>query len=115
MQQFIKQRATLEGAITFETAAVDVSGASLLVHMLIVHGIGGTSPSLTLQPETSDDLEVWSPFGTSIALSATGQQPESDDVKSQPYGRYIRYKVTFAGTGNPNVTYSIVLNTHQSS
>ena len=114
MQYFIKQRATLEGAITFHTPAIDVSGVAALVHTLILYGITGVGAGLTIQPQTSEDLETWSNFGTSVALSAAGQGLGADDVLTNTFGRYIRYEISLVGT-TPTCIYSVILNTHQSS
>ena len=115
VQTFIKQRATETGDVGFRTPAVDVEGFPLLSIELIVYTLLGTTPSITATMQTSNDLESWeSVSNTDVSLSATGQDRVAVDLKTDPYGRYVRWLITISGT-TTSIEYSLVLNTYASS
>jgi len=114
MQQFIKQRHTLEGEITFETPAVDLGDVAFFIGNLIVYTITGAAASLSIQAQTSDDLDTWTNVGSPFAGSTAGSTRAAVDAKSDLFGRYVRFELAFTGT-TPTVSYSLVINTHHSS
>ena len=115
MQQFIKQREVLTAGYVFFTAPIDVGGMPLLVSELIVYSITGTSPVLTAQLQSCGDLETWRDVtGADTALAAVGSDLDATRADTVPYGQYIRYMITLAGT-TPQCEYSLILNTYQSS
>ena len=114
MQIFVKQRETISGAITFHTSAIDVSGAAMMVTGVNVYDTGGTSPVISVQQQTGDDLETWTNIGSAISVSSVDQDYQTIKADTTPYGRYTRYQIDLSGT-DPVMNYSIVLNTHSSS
>lgn len=117
MQQFIKQRATETGDISFVTPAIDVAGIPLIATELVVFDLQGTTPSIAVQVQGSNDLETWTDnggTGATISRTSVGTDSGAVQASANPYGRYIRYKIDITGT-TTRVFYSLVLNTYQSS
>jgi hypothetical protein len=115
VQTFVKQRATETGDITFNTPAIDVSGMPLLTHELIVYDINGSTPDITVTPQTSSDLQTWKDIGgTALNLTAAGSVIQPSRAATVPYSRYVRYKIVISGTVT-SIEYSLVLNQFASS
>jgi hypothetical protein len=114
MTQPMKNRETITGAVTLYTNPLDVSNFPLLVLTLVVYAMSGTTPSLTIQIQTSDDLETWMSVGSSFNLAAAGMAKSSFTAQTDVYGRYVRAQVVLAGT-SPLANYSLFLNAFPST
>ena len=116
MQHWIKQRATENGDIGFQTPAIDVSGQALLVTEIIVYNLAGSALDIAIQIQSSNDLQTWTNLAAagSDNLAAVGATSLGTPATSGLYGRYIRYAVTISGTTS-SIQYSIVLNTFPST
>ena len=114
MQIVVWDRETLTGAITVETPAIDVEGIPVVEVVVSVHGISGTSPQLTLQLQTSDDMETWADVGADIDMTATGYGADTYPVVDDLYARYVRIEAALTGT-DPVVNATVSLNTYESS
>lgn len=116
MQVPYRVRETIAGnGATADLAPIDVQSMPLLVLAMIAHSLTGTSPVLTVQMQTSEDLESWVNFGSTLTLSAQGTDREPFLLTSTPYGRYVRVQLTLAGGATPTACYSLYLNTYASS
>jgi len=115
MQQFVKQRETIYGQAVIVTPPIDVAEIPLISTELIMYSVTGTSPNLSALLQSSGDLETWTAVGsTDNALGAQGADFQVAKADTTPYGRYIRYVITLAGT-TPQCEYSLILNTFPSS
>ena len=114
MQYMMQNRVTHTQAADFQTPYIDVSDSPLLTLNAIVYSNGGTSPVASVTLQTSDDLETWVNVGSALAISAVGSELRAFAAHTLPYGRYVRLSIDITGT-DPIVTYSVALNTFQSS
>jgi hypothetical protein len=95
------------------TPRTDVSDFRELVLRLIVHAISGTTPSLQVQLQTSDDEETWSNVGSALSLSSVGTTATAlvCTASGQEFGRWIRASITLTGT-NATTNLGVYLNGH---
>jgi hypothetical protein len=114
MQMVLKNRETVTGQVTVFSTVVDVSNMPLLTACLVVYAVSGTGPSVTIQVQTSDDLETWQNVGSSFNLTAAGMQKAAFTAQTDVYGRYIRCSIAVAGT-SPLFNFSLWLNAFPST
>lgn len=91
---------------TGQSAAQDVGGQSQLGVLLDVTAVSGTTPSMTLSVEWSDDGTTWYQADTAdafTALTAAGKRAREFDVK----GPYARVVWTITGT-TPSFTFDVL-------
>jgi hypothetical protein len=85
--------------------SVDVGGASGLRSISVVTAaVGGTTPSLVIQPQTSPDNSTWVSVGgqyTAITANGTAAKPTLG-----PLDRYFRLNYTVTGT-TPTFTLTV--------
>jgi hypothetical protein len=85
--------------------SVDVGSASGLRSISVVTAaVGGTTPSLTIQPQTSPDNSTWSSIGapyTAITANGTVAKPAL-----APLDRYFRLNYVVTGT-TPTFTLTV--------
>lgn len=91
------------GAQTASTTETDVElGDSPAMNLaLVVTAASGTSPTLNVTIEGSDDGTNWYTLGTFAQLTAAGTER-----KAFLTARYVRSRSTIAGT-TPSFTYSV--------
>ena len=106
MQITLKDRETITGVLTIYTAPVDLASMSMFTFNVTVHSAGGTSPTLTLAWETSDNLEDWLQLTGSTSQDAIGTSIDSHEAKTSKYGRYVRASIAVTGT-SPIYNYSL--------
>jgi len=112
MYQQLFTRLGLTGSGTYEVSQpVSMQGANAAQVDVVVISLAGTSPTVTLQLQESNDLENWKDKGSSSgALSATGYTLVAA-VTAISSG-YVRVKATAGGT-SPVAVLSVGLNTSQ--
>lgn len=93
---------------------IDMSNVPFFIVGFITHAIAGTTPTLDVDIETSDDLETWADLGLTIQADAAEYLRQSVDLKTTPCGRYIRVKMSGAGA-NLTVEFSVYINTYPST
>lgn len=113
MQVTAKDHEQLSGVVTVKSDPVDMSDLPALTATMVVHSIDGTSPDLEIGLETSDNLEDWVSFGSSVSRSTAGVSLAAARASSTHYGRYVRASIALTGT-DPVVVYSLILNTFPS-
>lgn len=91
------------GAQTENTngSAVETAGGSVSL-TLAVTAASGTSPTLDITIQGSDDATTWYTLGT--FAQKTGAATE---IKAFPAPKFVRYASTIGGTDTPSFTYSI--------
>lgn len=114
MQITIKDSDALNGEATIRTSTIDVSEIPLLTVALIVHTIGGGSASISVQLETSENLEDWDDVGSPISQGSAIPTKAAFKAGTDVWGRYLRTTITFTGT-TPKIVYSLYMNTFPSS
>ena len=115
MQVTLKNRETLSGVITIFTIPVDVSRMSLTTIMLVVYSLSGTgTPTITIQFQTSNDMETWKDCGSPFNRTATGESLVGLVASTDGYQRYLRASIALTGT-SPLVSYSLWTNLFTSS
>ena len=99
----ILSSATKTSSVTNATG-VDFDGRDTqpLTYLLIVTAASGTSPTLDVKIQESDDNSTWRDFAAFKQMTTTGQEP----VTGKSDARYRRYYATIAGT-NPSFTMQI--------
>lgn len=90
------------GAQTVSTngSAVENEGGALSL-TLAVTAASGTSPTLDITIQGSDDASTWYTLGTFTQKTTTGTEK-----RAFPAAPYVRYASTIGGT-TPSFTYSI--------
>lgn len=85
--------------------AVDIGSASVLRSIAVVTAaVGGTTPSLTIQPQTSVDGTTWTSVGSAwTAITANGSTTKP---LLSPLERYFRLNYTVTGT-TPTFTLTV--------
>jgi hypothetical protein len=82
--------------------SVDVGSAAVLRGAVITaSAVGGTTPSLTIQPQTSPDNTNWTNVGTAFAALTANGSTAAKTVG--PLDRYFRLNYTVTGT-TPTLT-----------
>ena len=114
MQIIVKDRDSINGAVTVKSLSFDLSDVPMVTGSLVLHAIGGTGPDLSIQLETSDNLEDWTSVGSAFGRSSTGTQLAAFLASAAPWGRYLRASIVLAGT-EPYAVFSLWLNTFPSS
>jgi hypothetical protein len=115
MQVTLKNRETLSGVVTINTIPVDVSRMGLTTLMLVVYSISGSgSPTITIQLQTSNDMETWVDCGSSFNRTSAGETLDALQASADGYQRYLRASIALTGTG-PLVSYSLWANLFQGS
>lgn len=99
----LRASATSTSSVTNATG-VDFSGADLLptVYRLTVSAASGTSPTLDVKIQDSDDNSTWADLAHFNQMTAVGM----DFITVRSNRRYRRYNATIAGT-NPSFTFQI--------
>jgi hypothetical protein len=108
MQITAKNHDSLSGALTIFSIPIDSTEMSLITAMLTVYTISGGG-ALTIQMQTSDDLETWKDFGSTFSRSAAGSALAAFTALGSVYQRYVRMSITLSGS-SPLVTYSLWAN-----
>ena len=112
MQIILLENANLAGPVSMRTEIVDMEGIAAFTVLLNVLDIKGTSPQVSVQVRTSDDLETWTDIGSAITANAAGQDPPTAfRVTTTPYSRYVQAVVTLSGT-DPSIVVSLTVNTY---
>jgi hypothetical protein len=90
---------------TGNSPAVDVGQAGVLRGLSVTAAaVGGTTPSLTIQPQTSPDNSTWTNFGSQYsAITANGTAAHPAIT---PLERYFRLAYTVTGT-TPTFTLTV--------
>ena len=115
MQYTLKNRETMTGAVSVVTHPVDVSDVPFFSVNITVHARSGTSPTLSISFETSDNLEDWAALTAGpVAQNDPGTTLAGVRVSTDPYGRYVRCLIVSAGT-TPMYNYSLWINTFAST
>lgn len=83
-------------------SSVDVSGKAGLDVYLEVTAVAGTSPTLSVQVETSRDGSAWSALGPAVAVTAVG----TVRIVRAGAQRYVRVSYTVSGS-SPSFTFAI--------
>jgi hypothetical protein len=114
MQIILKNRETLTGTVTVFSTVFDASSMPVFTATLIAYAMAGTAPTLTVQFQTSEDLETWLDVSGALSLSATGVNHLACRAETAVYGRYVRAEIETTGT-NPLANYSLVVDLFPSS
>ena len=114
MQITVKDRESLNGEVTLRSDPFDLSDIPMFTATLLVYAIGGTSPEISIQLETSDNLEDWTGVGSAITANSLDMSLTCFVATTHPWGRYVRAMIQLSGT-SPNVVYSFWVNTFPSS
>ncbi len=107
-------RTSLETGETLTSPAVSAEDISVLVASLTAYQVSGTSPSLQVMIQTSDDGEVWASVGAILTSTANGLTFGNFVVTTNEWGRLVRAVITISGTGAV-FEFALGLHTHQSS
>jgi phage gp36-like protein len=83
-------------------SAVDLASATTADLRLLVSAVAGTSPTLDVSVQTSDDGATWQTLGSATRMVATGSQP----LRLSGALRYVRAAWTIGGT-SPSFTFSL--------
>lgn len=105
------------GAETATTTgtAYEVGDASVVAVTVAVTAASGTTPTMLIDIETSDDNSTWFQAGqigaNGYRLGGVGTAPSNITTTGSyravvPVSRYVRYKSTIGGT-TPSFTYSV--------
>lgn len=89
---------------TGQSTAFPIGGLSKLAVLVNVTAVSGTTPSMTVNVEWSDDNVVWytaDPVDAFTAVTATGAKVKAFDVK----GLYARLNYVISGT-TPSFTFT---------
>lgn len=114
MYQQLFTRLALSGIGTYEVSQpVAMQGANAAQLDLVIFTLSGSTPTVTLQLQESNDLENWTNKGSSSgALNTTGYSLVAA-VTGIAAG-YVRVKATLsAASGTPLTVLSVGLNTSQ--
>lgn len=100
---YLLSSATKTSSVTNATG-VDFGGADLqpLCYRLVVTAASGTSPTLDVKIQESDDNSTWRDFAAFKQMTTTG----IERVTAKSDARYRRYYATIAGT-TPSFTMHI--------
>ena len=110
MQLVLRDRVNQSQAVIALTQPVDMSGYPAFTFSLVAHDVNGTSPTLDVEWETSDNLEDWTQVGGNTQLTAAGMDSGLIRVAGgDQLLRYVRAKITTAGT-NVAINYSLTMN-----
>lgn len=85
---------TLAGAATWRTRPIDVSAFASMQVMAWRSAGCGTNPTLSIQPEMSDDLDVWVNAGSAISPAADTESTATVELSR----RWLRFGLSVAGT-----------------
>lgn len=107
-------RMSLETGQQLASPAVSADDESVLVGSLSVYNLAGSSPSVTVSIQTSDDGEIWASVGTILTGTATGLTLGTFQVTANPWGRLVRAVVAVSGA-NGVAEFALGLHAHQSS
>jgi len=97
-------RTSAAGTSSVTGSGVDFSGADLLptVYRLTVSAASGTSPTLDVKIQDSDNNSTWADLAHFNQMTAVGM----DFITVRSNRRYRRYNATIAGT-SPSFTFQI--------
>jgi hypothetical protein len=111
---FVRETLSVAGAQR-TSPPIDLSNVPFFIVGFITHVIAGSTPTLDVDIETSDDLDTWADLGLTIQGDTTGEYLRTAvDLKTTPCGRYIRVKMSGAGT-SLTVEFSVYINTYPST
>ena len=99
-------RASSATTATGQSAAVDFSDDMEGVALLNVTAVSGTTPSMTVKFQTSDDASDW--YDTGDTFSAVTAATKPNALKLTNLGRYVRAVWTITGT-TPSFTFTLKL------
>jgi len=86
------------------TAGVDVGSATMCRNLVVTaSAVGGTTPSITINFQTSPDNSTWTTQASYTAITANGSQAKS----FSPLERYARLSWAVTGT-TPTFTINAV-------
>lgn len=88
--------------VTGNSGALDASGFSMLAAFLNVTAASGTTPSMTVSVEESNDGSTWRAVGSFAAKTAVSNERKSFAI-AEPFYRYVW---TISGT-TPSFTFTI--------
>lgn len=86
------------------SGTLDTEGMGCLNFQIDVTAVSGTTPTMDVFVDASDDATNWAPFTQSKRFTATGNQRFQGLRDS---GKYYRYRWVIAGT-TPSFTFSVV-------
>jgi hypothetical protein len=92
---------------TTQSERIEVGRFVELIALLNITAVSGTSPTLDIKAQASDDGSDWYDFNPASAFTqktATGK----DMLKLTNFGRFIRFIHTIAGT-SPSFTFELKL------
>lgn len=104
----------ISGSVGFPSPPFSLDGAALVTVGLQTEGMGGTSPSVTVQLQTSVDGLNYLDVGSSAQRTSNGTHIVSIDAKTSPYTATGRILVTQSGT-DPHSTITVTVTTFPSS
>lgn len=93
---------TLAGAGSWYTRPADVSAYSAMQVMAWRSAGCGTTPAVSIQPQVSDNLDVWVDSGSALTPAADSESTGSVDLDR----KWLRFKLTVTGT-NPLVSLCV--------
>lgn len=115
MQIVIRDRENQTAVVAARTQSIEASGYPAFTISLVAHILTGTTPSLDIQFETSDNLEDWTNLGTAVTRTTAGMSTGHVRLSSgDTILRYVRAIVTTTGT-NVVANYSLAINLFQST
>ncbi len=91
---------------TGQSASVDLSTYAEALAELNVTAVAGTSPTMTVSFQTSDDGADWYDMGTAFAAVTAVSKPAA--LKFTNFGQFVRAVWTIGGT-TPSFTFTLKL------
>ncbi len=90
-------RMSMEENQQLASHAISADEQAVLIAGLTIYGIGGTSPSVAVAIETSDDGEIWANIGTIVSGTSIGLTFGNYVITANEWGRLVRARVSVSG------------------
>ena len=91
MQIILLENENISGPVSVRTDIIDMENMPAFTALLNLLDIQGSSPQISVQFRTSDDLETWSNVGSAMTRSTAGQSaPDFFDIANKPYSRWVQ-------------------------
>jgi hypothetical protein len=103
----ITVRASSALSASGQSGTLDLSTFLEAVALLNVTAVSGTSPTLDVKFQTSDDGSDWYDLGSSFTQATGITKPAA--LKLTNFGRYVRAVYTLGGSASPSVTFTLKL------